>query len=187
MRCRLTAACVLASVLVANAEAAETGFYVGAAFGEAETSDDLGLGNVYDDQDSAYKVLGGWRIMDWFGVEGGYFDLGNVSLQQQVANTSPFLIEQDGWGASTVFFIELASFDLFGKLGFALSSADLTTDTPTGQTSSVDRDTDFTWGVGAQWRFRKLALRLEYERLTISNGDYLESPALISAGMTWTF
>ena len=187
MRYRLTWMGALASVLTANAHAAENGFYFGAGFGEAQTDDDLALGGAYDDQDSSYKVIGGWRIFDWFGVEGGYHDLGEVSLQEPVGSVSPFTIEQDGWNASSMFYLEIANFDLFGKLGFVMSSADLTTNAPGGQTSSVDRDTDFAWGVGGQLRFRKLAMRIEYEHFNVSNGDGIEEPSVLSFGVTWTF
>jgi OOP family OmpA-OmpF porin len=173
--------------MATSARAAETGFYVGAGFGDAQTDDDVALGGAYDDQDSSYKVFGGWRLFDWFGLEGGYFDLGEVGLRQPVANVSPFKIEQDGFDAFSMFYVEMANFDLFGKLGIVRSSADLTTNAPGGQTSSVDRDTDFAWGVGGQLRFRKLALRIEYEHLKISNGDGLEAPIVLSAGITWTF
>lgn len=187
MRYRLTSICALAGVLAANAQAAENGFYVGAAVGEAQTDDDLALGGAYDDQDSSYKIIGGWRIFDWFGFEGGYFDLGEVALEQPVGSVSPFMIEQDGWNAFSMFMIEIVNFDLFGKLGVVRSSADLTTNAPGGQTSSVDRDTDFAWGVGGQLRFRKLAMRIEYEHLNVSNGEGIEEPSVLSFGVTWTF
>jgi OOP family OmpA-OmpF porin len=187
MRCRLIVICALVGSLSPDARAAENGFYVGAASGEAKTDDDVGLGDAYDDRDSSYKIIGGWRIFDWFGVEGGYFDLGEVALQQPVASVPPFMIEQDGWNAFSMFLIEMATFDLFGKLGIVRSSADLTTSVPGGQTSSVDRDTDLAWGFGGQLRFGKIAFRMEYEHLKISNGDGLEAPNVVSVGVTWTF
>ena len=87
-----------------------------------------------------------------------------------------------------MFLIEIASFDLFAKAGVVKSSADLTTSLSGGQqASSVDHDTDFAWGAGAQIRFRKLAARIEYERLEISNGNSFEPPTIVSFGITWTF
>jgi hypothetical protein len=38
-----------------------------------------------------------------------------------------------------------------------------------------------------QFRFKKLATRIEYEQLTISNGERFEHPELVSLGITWTF
>jgi hypothetical protein len=78
-------------------------------------------------------------------------------------------------------------FDLFAKAGAVKSSADLTTSTIAGPASSVDHDTDFAWGAGAQVRFRKLAARIEYERLEISNGNSFKPPKVISVGITWSF
>ena len=82
---------------------------------------------------------------------------------------------------------EIGAVDLFAKGGIVNSDADLTQGTGGGQTSSVDEDTDFGWGLGVQFRFRKLATRIEYEKLTISNGERFEHPEMISLGITWTF
>ena len=187
MRLRDLAACALLGLLAGTARAAEDGFYIGAAYGETQTQHKIGLSNVYDDEDSSYKLIGGWRPFDWFALEASYYDLGEVTLERPVPDLSPFRLEQDGYNLFGVFLIELASFDLFAKAGVVQSSADLTTGTIAGPTSSVDHDTDFGWGEGAQVRFRKLALRLEYERFEISNGDSFEPPQNVSFGITWTF
>jgi hypothetical protein len=177
----------MACFLAAGGHAAENGFYVGAARGEAKTVDNVGLGDPFDEQDSSFKVIGGWRPVDWFAVEGSYFDLGDVMLQQNVPGMSPFRLEQKGYDVFAVFFVDIAMFDLFAKAGAVKSSADLTTNTIAGQTSSVDHDTDVAWGAGAQVRFRKLAARIEYERLDISNGNTFKSPKVVSVGVTWSF
>jgi len=187
MRSLHLAICAIASLLAGTARAAENGFYIGAAGGDTETQLQTGVGDVYDDQDSSFKVIGGWRPFDWFALEGGYFDLGNVTLHEPVPGLAPFRLEQTGYDVFGMFLIELASFDLFAKAGVVMSSADLTTSLPGGQASSVDHDTDFAWGAGAQVRFRKLAARIEYERFEISNGNSFEPPTIISFGITWTF
>ena len=95
--------------------------------------------------------------------------------------------EQDGWDVFAMFLWERSVVDVFAKGGIVNSDADLTQSVGGGQTSSVDEDTDFGWGVGVQFRFRKLATRIEWERLTISNGDRFDHPELLSLGNTWTF
>jgi hypothetical protein len=180
-------ACAILSVLASTAQAAEDGFYIGAASGESKTRHEGGLGDVFDDEDSAFKLMGGWRPVDWFAIEASYFDLGAVTLRQAVPGLSPFRLEQDGYDVFGVFFVDIINFDLFAKAGAVRSSADLTTGTIAGQASSVDNDSDFAWGVGAQLRFRKLAARVEYERRDISNGSNFKTPTMVSVGITWTF
>ena len=174
--------------LTANAgHAAEDGIYIGAAIGQAVTDDTLGLGEFYDDSDQLEKFIVGWRLIDWFAIEASYFDLGEVTLDQTVPAAAPFRLEQDGWDVFAMFLWEMSAVDLFAKGGIVNSDADLTQGTGGGQTSSVDEDTDFGWGLGVQFRFRKLATRIEYENLTISNGERFEHPEMVSLGITWTF
>lgn len=184
---QLAAICVVSGLFAVSGHAAEEGFYVGAAIGETETRHRGGLGDVFDDQDSAFKIIGGWRPVDWFAIEGSYFDLGDVTLFETVPDLSPFRLEQRGYDAFGVFLLEIGTFDLFAKAGIVKSAADLTINTIAGPASSVDHDTDFAWGAGAQAWFGKVAARLEYERLQISNGDGFRPPKMISLGITWTF
>jgi OmpA-OmpF porin, OOP family len=188
MRSLHWAVCSIVGLLAGTARAAEDGFYIGAAGGDTETQLQTGVGEIYDDQDTSFKVIGGWRPFDWFALEGGYFDLGNVTLHEPVPGLAPFRLEQKGYDFFGVFLIEIVNFDLFAKAGVVKSSADLTTSLSGGQqASSVDQDTDFAWGAGVQVRFRKLAARIEYESLHISNGYSLEPPTIFSFGITWTF
>lgn len=178
----------MACFFAASGQAAENGFYVGAASGEMQTRHKVGLGDPFDDQDSSFKVIGGWRPVDWFALEGSYFDLGDVTLQQSSPGLQPFRLEQKGYDAFAVFLVDIAMFDLFLKAGAVKSSADLTTSTiEGGQASSVDQDTDFAWGAGAQFRVRKLVTRIEYERLEISNGNNFKPPKVVSVGLIWSF
>lgn len=176
-------ACIAANV----GRAAEDGIYIGAALGEAVTDDTLGLGEVYDDTDQLEKFIVGWRPNDWFAIEASYFDLGVVTLDQTTPAAAPFRLEQDGWNVFAMVLWEISAVDLFAKGGIVNSDADLTQNTGGGQSSSVDEDTDFGWGVGVQFRFRKLAARIEWEKLTISNGERFDHPELLSVGITWTF
>ena len=177
----------LACLITNVGTAAEDGIYIGAAVGEATTDDTLGVGELYDDTDQLEKFIVGWRPMDWFAIEASYFDLGVVQLDQTVPASAPFRLEQDGWDVFAVGLWEISAIDLFAKVGVVNSDADLTQSTGGGQTSSVDEDTDFAWGVGVQFRVGKFATRIEYEKLTISNGERFDHPELLSLGVTWTF
>jgi hypothetical protein len=181
----MTGACVSFTQNVGNA--AEDGIYIGAATGQAVTGDTIGLGEAYDDTDRLEKFIVGWRMIDWFAIEASYFDLGAVTLVETVPAAEPFRLEQDGWDVFAMLTWEISAVDLFAKAGIVNSDADLTQNVGSEQASSVDEDTDFAWGVGMQVRFRKLATRIEWERLSISNGARFDHPELVSLGITWTF
>jgi len=184
---RLVIATAMACLTANLGHAAEDGIYIGAASGQVETDDVVGLGEAYDDQDTLSKFILGWRPIDWFAVEASYFDLGDVVLSQSAPGLPAFTLEQEGWNVFGVFLLEIAAFDLYAKAGMVNSRADLTQSIGGGQASSVDQDTDFAWGGGAQVRFRKLAARIEYEVFEISNGHSFDPPRMISLGITWTF
>jgi hypothetical protein len=46
---------------------------------------------------------------------------------------------------------------------------------------------DFAWGVGTQWKFGPMALRLGYERVNTSGSANAGDPDLLSVGISWTF
>ena len=168
--------------------AAEDGIYIGAAIGEATTDDTLGAGDAYDDTDQLEKFIVGWRPIDFFAIEASYFDLGVVTLDETGTAPQSFRLEQDGWNVFVMGLWEMSAIDLFAKGGMVRSDADLTQNVAGGgQTSSVDEDTDFGWGVGVQFRLGRFATRVEYEQFKISNGERFDNPELLSLGVTWTF
>jgi hypothetical protein len=181
------AACLVAGVLAETACGAEPGFYFGASIGESDTSIESGAASLYDGTDSGYKIHGGWRLRDWLAVEVSYVDLGSIKLQQNLPDVSSFEIEQVGYDVSGVLLWPIGSFDLFAKAGLIRSESDHVTSTPTGVVESDDDDTDFSWGVGAQWWLGRFGARVEYQRFAISNGEAFDRPELLAIGFSWTF
>jgi len=122
----------IASLAAEAGHAAEAGFYIGAATGEMETRHKVGVGDVFDERDSTFKLIAGWRPVDWFAIEGSYGDLGDVTLQQTVPDLSPFRLEQKAYDLFGVFLKEFTIVGVFAKAGAVKSSADLTTNTIAG-------------------------------------------------------
>lgn len=61
---------------------------------------------------------------------------------------------------------------------------------PLGYVSASETDTRsaLAYGGGIQFHFDQIAVRAQYERISISrNGDLGYSPSLLSVGLTWTF
>ena len=74
------AASAVLSLAATPAFAADNGIYLGASVGQAGVSiDETFEGENFDfDADStAFKVIAGWRFLDWLAVEGNYVDLGS--------------------------------------------------------------------------------------------------------------
>jgi len=177
---------VVAMFLAGKGDAADHGFYIGGAIGQTRTEEKFDFGNFFDDRDSSFKVMGGFRPFDWFAIEGSYFDFGNVTLLEDIPDLSPFRLRQKGYGAFGIFIWEFTALDLFAKTGLVRSSANTRTNSIIGPLSFTDHNTDYAWGFGGQMHFGRLATRIEYERFHISNGDAFKTPRSLSLGLTWS-
>ena len=156
------------------AVAADNGIYLGASVGQSGLEiDDFD----YDASATGYKVIAGWRFLDWLAVEGNYVDFG--SGDDRVAGTK-IETEADGFSLSAVGFLPVGPVDLFARVGAVDWSADISSP---GIGSGGDDGTDLTYGVGAQFRVWSLSIRAEYEMFDVSDADL----DMISVGVTWTF
>lgn len=172
---RISAVTIAALALTSlPAVAADNGVYIGASAGLSGVKDDL---LDYNADATGFKVIAGWRFLDWLAVEGNYVDFGsgNDTVAGQKIKT-----DGDGLSLSAVGFLPIGPVDLFARVGVFDWSA---------HASSVsigkfgDNGTDLTYGVGAQFRIWSLSLRAEYERFDLSGTD----ANLLSVGATWTF
>ena len=176
------------------AHADNTGIYAGGSVGQARTdfSNDA-LDDLLDGKDTAFKLFVGYRVLDWVGFEAGYVDLGEITLrdnQPGITGFNRFRLEEAAFGAFGMLYwspIPAAPVDLFAKGGFVLSQAHVRTNNFFGTFDGTDNSTDLAWGLGAQVRLSKLAVRLEYERFEIDVGSGFKSPEMISLGASWTF
>ena len=111
-----------------GAFAAEEGFFLGAGAGQstmkAESNNNLGPTLKLDESDNAYKFYGGLNFTKWFGIEGGYIELGNQNQSETfpvVVTGNPDKVEAEvsanGWQGFGVLYLPLGNFDLFAKVG----------------------------------------------------------------------
>ena len=181
MRSRLLAAtAVLATMAAFPALAVDNGIYLGGSVGQSGVDiDDIG----FDDGDfsgdaTAFKVIAGWRFLDWLSIEGNYVDLGSADER---VDGDLFEVDASGLSVSAVGFLPIGPVDLFARVGVINWDADISIE---GLGEVGDDGTDLTYGVGAQFRVWGLSLRAEYEQFDIDDVDTVD---LISLGVTWTF
>ena len=168
------------ALLAGPALAADNGFYLGAGIGQANVQFEPGEGlPAFDEDDTGYKVIAGFRPLDWLGAEVNYVDLGSPS--GEVAGTT---VETDTKGVSAfgIAFLELPLVDLYGKLGVV--RWDASASVPSLDFSGDESGTDLAWGAGVQVRFLSFGVRLEYERFEISD---LDESSFLSLSLTYTF
>lgn len=178
------AALVAASLGLASlqAGAADNGIYLGGSVGQSgvEFDDQIDETNFeYDADTTGYKLIGGWRFVDWFAVEANYVDLGKGDdkvLGEKIE------VDVSGWTLSAVGFLPIGPVDLFARVGAVNWSADL--DAPAIDLRGSDDGTDLTYGGGVQFRVWSISLRAEYERFDVADADTVD---MISVGATYTF
>lgn len=161
--------------------AADAGVFLGGSLGETTVKEDVG-GVGFEGDDTAVKFFGGFRILRFFAVEGGYIDFGTVS---DVLPGNSFQTDLTGWNAVAVGTIPLGSrFEIFGKAGLIYWEAD-TTVVMTSTTTDSDNDFDATYGFGMSVDLTGfLLLRFEWESFEIANTEAVD---LLSAGVEFRF
>ena len=154
---------------------AESGFYLGASAGNADSSVDSG--NIsFDDSDTGYKVFLGYNfgVIPFLNlaVEGSYVDFGKAkgnNVDTQVTGVDAFGLVG----------FNLGPIELFAKYGAINWDAKVT-----GLTGTADESgTDPAYGIGLQFQLGSLGVRAEYERFDL---DQVEID-FASVGVSYTF
>ena len=168
---------ILATLVLAIAplaQAADNGIYIGAGYVQSDYGlEDPDLAG-FDDEDSGFKLIAGWRPIDNFGVEVNYIDHGDALVPPDTQ------LGAETISGFAVGYIDFPLLDLFAKAG----ATSWKVDAVSGGADIDEDDLDFAWGVGIQARFWSLGARLEYEQFPIVNDEKLDT---ISLSFTYTF
>lgn len=180
------------------------GFGVGQATQNPESDIRSGLNSFgsaslsFDDRDTGFKVLGGYRFHRNFAVEAAYGDYGAANYSATTTFPSGRAAGEYSTTATQVAAVGMIpindSLDLFGKLGVAWWKVEAKGNfVPTigaGAASSISKSgSDTVWGLGAHYQLaNNAALRVEYERFragdsSTGRGDV----SLLSVGVTLRF
>jgi hypothetical protein len=167
---------------LSTAQAADNGFYLGAAVSQASIDVDLGAGPAQiplDDDNTKFKVIAGIRPLDWLAFEVNYVDFGSI---EGTAGAISGEYKLKGFDAFALGLFEIGLVDIYGKAGVVRWDQEL-------RISNIsipafeDDGFDPAYGVGLQLHFGSIGARLEYEMFDIEDVD----ASLISLGLTWTF
>ena len=171
---RLFGAAAVASLLLAPAAQADSGFYLGASVGDTTIDVD-----EFNESDTSWKAYGGYIIdvpvVD-FAIELAYLDFGS---QSGVLLTEPAAIDATGLGAFGLVGIDFGIFGFFAKAGYVSWDADL----ELGGLSDSEDGSDPGYGIGARLTFSSIELRAEYEVFEFDDADV----DMATLGFVWRF
>lgn len=175
----LVGSSIVSTAVVAQEQDVAKGFYLGGAITQARFDHRNFSFDDVDDEDNSWKVVAGYRFLDFLALEASYVDFGEMSAPL-LTGSGPFSAEAQGVSAFLVGMIPVPYFDLYAKVG----AAHIDAKTHGLIENSDDDTTELAYGAGAQWRWRNLAVRAEYEKF---DTDIIDDLDLISVGATYTF
>jgi opacity protein-like surface antigen len=176
------AACLM-SPLVAFADPLDV--YAGVSVGQSTVKADP---LEFNQHDLGWKVLVGIRPLALFGAEIAYTDFGHPNYSQGVPGGLNDSVHASSADALGIVYLPLPVplLDVYGKAGVARLNYRASSSNGCLACNLFNADyseTRLAYGGGAQLKFDRLAVRVEYERISASNGD----PSLLSVGLTWKF
>jgi hypothetical protein len=179
MNTKLAALAVLGtfSLLAAapQAEAADNGFYLGAGITQTEFDVDGFESESLDD--NSFKVIAGFRPLDWLAVEANYIDLGGQSVDDDILGEVS--IDTRAVTVAALGILEVGVVDIYARAGFANWQFEVELD---GESASDD-GWEPTYGVGVGAHFGSLGVRAEYETFSADDLDI----DTLSLSFTYTF
>src|SRR5262245_59028210 len=104
-----------------QAQAADNGFYLGA--GVTKTDFKISVDGVSGSEtldDESFKVIAGFRPLDWLAIEANYLDLGKAEFD----DGSDVSIETKGISASVLLLKEFQVVDIYARAGLVQWDSD---------------------------------------------------------------
>jgi OOP family OmpA-OmpF porin len=194
-------ACIVLAVAAfsghAMADDNDSGFYLGAGYGQFNTTiknvenvTDV-IGDI-DTDDGAWKVFAGWRFIKYLSLEADYIDLGNPRGNFDASGSNgDYRVEASGFGAYVIGTLPITIFELSAKAGYYWHDVKLDVNLNNiganngNVLHSDDNGSAFVYGVGAGVTvIDHLNFNLEYERMDI---DRLNDTYTLWVTAAWRF
>lgn len=156
-------------------------FYIGAGIGQSDVdinADELGALD-FDPKDTGWKLIAGLRVASLLGAELEYIDFGKP-------NGDDSSVDYKGIAAYGLLYapLPLPILDLYAKAGMAKLDANLAVD---GLGEGDAKDTNFSYGLGAQLKFGSFAIRGEWEKFKVKEAGDTIKPSLLSLSFIKSF
>jgi hypothetical protein len=173
------------AALAPQAVAADNGFYLGAGVTQASFDLDLTVDDEVfqeDEDDNGFKIIAGWRPLDFIAVEANYMDLGGVGQDGVTIDTTAITV-------SGLVLAEIGIVDLYARAGFANWSTEIAVQ---GAGSIDDDGWEPTYGIGVGVHFGSIGVRAEWERFSTDAFEnvfenFEADVDTISLSLTYTF
>jgi hypothetical protein len=201
----LTAILLLGLLCNANAqEPLAEPFYFGFSVGTMNYKEDLTALNdpeprgvslaSIDDSMTTWKIYGGYKFNDYFGLEGSYMKAddaaGSVAGNNAIDGdyTSAATADFRGYSFKAMGFLPTSWGNLFAGIGHFENHSDLSFSTSFDAFDpetirSSDRFAGLTANIGAQWKLDSVILRAAYEHWDFSEGG----ASVLNLGALWEF
>jgi len=167
----------VAALLLAPAAYADSGFFIGGAYGDLSL--DADSGSNFDQDSAPYKIMAGYifdmPVID-IAIEAAYNDFGT---QEGDVLQVPAEVDATGLSAYVTGGVDFGIFGLFAKAGLVSWDADL----DLGGLRDSDSGSDPAYGIGARLTFSSIETRLEYEVFDFDGVDL----DMVSLGLIWRF
>ena len=181
---------VAAAAPAAYAQDESRGFYLGGGVGQfnAQIDDVDQVDNTvdnWDEDDTAYKFFGGYRLNKFLAFELDYMNLGEPSGAVVPGRNVDASI--DGFAPYVVGTIPLGKwFEVYGRLGYYFYDANVGVEDELDNRVEFDEESeDLVWGAGIGANIgEKFNIRAEYERYDIKGLDDADALWLTAA---WRF
>lgn len=209
MKSLIPSATLVLALLGGHAFAADdSGWYLGGNLGQsrANIDDDRIIDSLAtsgftttalddDERDLGYKVFGGYKLLTWLAIEGGYFNLGEFDFSATTvpAGTLSGSLETHGLNIDPVFILPITKrFSAFARAGLTYTrtrSTYASSGAVTTPPASDERELGYKFGAGVQYDItERLGLRLEAERYQVDEGAANHGGLdLFSAGLIYRF
>src|SRR5689334_22956170 len=172
---------VAAAAPAAYAQDESRGFYLGGGVGQfnAQIDDVDQVDNTvdnWDEDDTAYKFFGGYRLNKFLAFELDYMNLGEPSGAVVPGRNVDASI--DGFAPYVVGTIPLGKwFEVYGRLGYYFYDANVGVEDELDNRVEFDEESeDLVWGAGIGANIgERLNVRFEYERFDLQGVDDADS------------
>jgi len=160
---KILGACAAALLVSPASHAEDSGFYLGAAVGEATKSN-----SVFDDSDTSFKWLAGYSFNKYFAAEAGFVDAGT---QKDAIGAFSVASASDGTFVAVLAKLPIGKIVApYVRVGYASYETNETVESGGARSFESTRGDDAIYGGGLEFSLGEhLRLRAEYEKVDTSD------------------